>query len=310
MSKGLRLLFLLLSTSAFGQYPYDYLFEMVHYEAEGFPTVEFISLSPLLSSDNDSSQAIIKAEYLGYAGFNNYNYHQLDAAQKAKLLKQAGFANDDCLYLYDLARNEHYQFEVQDLKASAFLSFYTNERDQPYPEYYYHIGLEVPIEKLNADREKYALTLGRIGDSNPFVKQAIQEMEFEIDSCSKYASIDTIEIAIDSSCTCYRYQNDDFSMAVIDHGQGFYPQQRDILISDPKNGKLVNHRNYHSSEGTHLSALNVAGRNYNSQQFTGRLLKDQDLILYGFIDLSFGCAPLFFVNDPAHRLGILCDNRH
>ena len=310
MTKALFSLLLLFSTKAFGQYPNDYLFQMVHYETEYFSSIEFISLSPLLPPDDDTAKRIIREDYLGYAGFDNYNYHELDAEQRSKLLKQVGFSEADCLYLYDLEQNANYKFELQELKVSAFLNFYSSENDQPFQEYYYHIGLEVPIERLNPDRSKYSFTLGRIAKHNPFAMDSIRNIQFEIEDCQNYDPLDSLKLSIDSTCTCYRHQNEDFNLVVIDHGKGFYPKQRDMLISETKSGELINHRRFRRSEGTHLSALNVAGRNYSGEQFSGKLLKEQGIILYGFIDLSFGCAPLFFVNDPANRLGILCDNRH
>lgn len=310
-----KLVFLILffslttSTWSHAQPSKESLLQMISYEMSDFPLVHFVSLSELYGYHEKDSLSVVLKKYRDGPSVKNQNFHELAPAQRKLFLERCGIQESECLYLYDLGLNKLSQFEVQDLKAVAFLNFYESRSDYDIPEYYFHIGFEIPHEKLDANHEKYGIRFGQIAKLNPFVKEGVKALEFDSVSCDEWRNYDSLAANIDTSCNCFEAFDGDYFYRVLGHGRSAFPSSRYLVIMDSSN-HVISARHYHDSEGSYLPGLDIRGSQYSQKQWSGRLLKNQGPFIYGFIGYSFGCAGVEYIKPGIPPSYVLCDNRH
>lgn len=236
---------------------------------------------------------------------------EITGKYRSNFLKRTEVAETDSLFIYSYLTNKIKTFAIAELKAIAHLTYYISPDECPCPVYYYQFGFDVDLSSLNGYEASFTHTLVAVGKHNPFVIGELEPMSWEEIPSNEYPShIVTEKVGYyfgngDSTFTpgqCYKHETDSLQFYIQKHMK----EERQIglrLIVVEKSTQVKRFEQiYTSGESTSFASLN--------SQWFGKLFRNKPFVIFGFLNHSFGCPGINFIDENVKGITINCDNRH
>lgn len=240
--------------------------------------------------------------------FNQLKRIELKSNYRQKLLKGTNLSETDTLYLYDYDKNKIAKYALSSLKSVANLNLYSSEGDEV-QEYYYMIGFELP---QNRNTDEYYNLLAYFGKENPFAMKPLEKIRWLKKANSEFPiKKDKGSQKEYTKAEMYYFKKDGFNYFLQNWNFEDRPVERHLAVVDNK-GKLIFDQVFSGEdEGAALSRLNfVDDPEYGDYQWTGNLFKRKPPVIFDFVNQSFGCPKITFLQRNFPALSINCDNRH
>jgi len=280
------------------------------------PDVAFVPLSDIYSlSEHPDSIAIPNVKEIG---FDNAQYFNLESKYREMFLSKTGISETDSVFVYDYAINSIVSFSIEDLNLVAMINFYSVKDDWPFTQYDYMIGFELDRTKLKGFSDFFRSTLAYVGRENPFALEQLTPIVWEKISADHYPSkeIEAIYAPYIENSTVgstYLFETDSLQYFLQDYMDISYDNQinyRRLLVVEPKSKDIIIENFFGRGEGTSPSPLNYEYEDGDINQWTGKLLKNKPLVVFGFEYISFGCPYISIINKSNENIYLYCDNRH
>lgn len=317
----LKLLPLLLFFTLFIETVYSQELRLFNYWYIEDNNIGFISLSDVYTlSENPDSSSVPDIKKLGVDQSLSIT---LQAEYRKRFFDGTGVSETDNVYIYNYAEDKLKTFKAKDLQVIALLNFYASVEEWPFSQYDYMIGFQIDNSLLTDFNENYYDVLVYIGKENPFVSATLQPITWERSTPKDKELLLTVptddSFFIDREITdytvgdIYTYKSEGYSYYIrnlFDSNNELFVRHLIVLNSETK--KLICERIYDQWEGNGLASLNIQGEEneYADFQWTGKLFKGMDPVIFGFQYFSFGCPYITILNSNDEEVYIYCDNRH
>ncbi|WP_160138754.1 hypothetical protein [Chryseobacterium sp. c4a] len=240
--------------------------------------------------------------------FNELSYIELDDSYRKKMLAGIHITENDSLYLYNYETNKLQKIPVNKLKAVAYISPYMGEGDEIDSESYM-VGFQLDTQKGNDIFDKYTNVIAYFGSKSPFVENQMKMIKWEkadADIQKKYFSGSKLKYG-----GIYQYQYENLTYYVQDLLEEYGTQERKLVVVNEHQEKIFE-KTFFIEDGAEFNPLvkteNDSSNNY--AQWTGKLFKGKEPVVFNFISPSFGCPVITFLDKEKTELSINCDNRH
>jgi len=279
----------------------------------------FISLSEIYDTGEQPDSLIIPG--LQDPQQDNLQCIELDGMFRKKFLSATKISETDQVYVYDYATDKLLVFPVKQLRVFTYLTVYMHTEDCPCSSNDYMIGFKIAHELLEGLGPYYSTVLVAVGEENPFVHGQMKAIVWtKINSADFPSSKASVKIRKQSPGSskgdAYSYESGDFRFYIQDILDANNSQviKRNLLIVDKKTGEVIIESIFVNSEGTSLAPLNFGIADddgiIQTEQWTGKLLKNEPEVFFGFEWVSFGCPGIQFIDAAKKSFSIKCDNRH
>ncbi len=175
------------------------------------------------------------------------------------------------------------------------------------------IGFKVSSLPLNTMGYFARNTFVHIGKSNPFKTGGVHPIKWiEVDSTLFPNNIKSTNhndwINSLSRGKVFKFKTDDYTYLIqtLKYSDN-RPAGRHLLVFQDHTETMVFNHVYMNTESAGISPILTQ---YENNQWTGQVFKDKPPILYGFLDISFGCPLIDFIGGNEPSMEILCNNRH
>lgn len=270
----------------------------------------FISLSDIYPlSDHIDSLAVPEE--------SSEEHFKLNSIYRKRFLTKTKIAESDNIFLYDYVQNKLLSFTVKNLNVVANLSPYESGDETPHSQYDYMIGFEID-KKLTQVFGDYANEiLVAVGEKNPFAEKQltaivwkkINSKEFPSKKIKDEFGVLEQKYAIGNS---YTFKFGSLEYFIQDFIRDETTFARRLLVVDSKTKAIIHEDLFSEGESDSLAPLNFINKEEgNSQnQWTGKLFKNKETVIFGFEYHSFGCPEITVLGKKPTPIGIYCDNRH
>ena len=283
------------------------------YENDAHKQVAFTSLSetyPL--SDDPDSLAMPSLEGMTE---QEAQYILLDSIYRNGFLTTMNLSETDTVFIYDYAQGMLYSFPIKTLNLVAIISIY--EPNGPYRQEDFEIGFEIDAALLS-DHDPYFLScLAAVGKENPFEVGKLESITWMKTDRSNFPSIpidfENAEILFGNNFferDVYMGESNDLQYFIQEYADQEHVAGRHLIVIDVKTSGVLCDRLFFEDEGSTLTELNSLESYPSINQYTGKLLKNKPLVVFGFKYVGFGCEFITFLQPGENDLYLKCDNRH
>lgn len=285
--------------------------------------VGFISVSDIYAlSTNTDSLAIPDPKHIPQ---EKSGYLVLTDRYRDQLLAITGISERDSVFVYDYSQDILFSFSVQSLNTVAYLNEYYRPAECPCIASDYMYGFAVDKRKLPGLARYFSDVYVYVGSHNPFVRGQMQAIQWQAIPSEKFPA-QKIQLSDEQMQRINSHSKIKRTYLSERNGYQFYvqdylaspeqttPLYRHVLILDQQTGIVVNELLFRDSEGGSPAPLNFGINDPNhpnlKQQWVGKLIKGHSPVVFGFVWMSFGCPPLFYIEPNAGTIQFQCDNRH
>ncbi|SCC26139.1 hypothetical protein [Gilliamella intestini] len=300
-----------------------YSLEFIDY-IEDDPGFMFISLSDDINLyDKEYKERVFLIPSGKRKNYKKKEYLLTDS-YRAKFFFEVGVSEDDTVFIYDYEKNDLKSFPISSLKALAVVNPYSSG-DGPFYLSDYMFGFKLDSKII----KDHPSSLVYIGKENPFVQEQltplfwnkIDEQDFpvldeddEITALAFWGNMDSLK-KVDSYLAeangfrffIQNYTNKDKSKLI----QSDEIIARHLIILD-SNSNIITNEIEGIAEGDMFYPLNsLNNKDEFIYQWTGKILKNEPPVVFGFKASSFSCTPVFRFMHPLHDYFVpRCDARH
>ena len=284
----------------------------------------FTSLSENITFDNyDENGEVILPRNLQLIPDTVGNYKKdiyiLNKEYRQRFMEATGIAETDTYYLYDYQNNQLTTYSISELEVIAIIDAYSMDEKPCKFEDYYQFGFRLTSSQLPKalDPDSYQ-TLVYIGKENPFALQQLTALDWKkidnedfpiisgIETSSKFIQ-DSFNKTYQAKANGWNYYVQDHFSQEIDINSAYY---RQVVIKDQGEAILFNSE-YAFNDEIIPAFLNDQHPEFQHKvQWSGKLFKNQPLVIFGFEWKSFGCPVIDYIDRSYKSLIIKCDNRH
>lgn len=290
------------------------IYPLYEYELKPNTIIEFIPLTDSFPwSDNDNS-SIIEDKYLGNAKYENDNYHQLDAKHRDIFFTKMNISENHKIFVYNLSKDRIIVYPVKDQPLVGVLSPY--QSGSGLTQYDYIVGFE--IAKRSAENGyNRDVTFVFVGDKNPFHKGSMEpiiwnktEVEQSLNQINKV--VNNSQINKQTTKNVFKFTKNTLDYYLLDLEQENENRSMRLVVIDQQFKEVLANFMYKESEGRTFTPLILEGEplDYGIDQWTGKMFKNKESVIFGFFYNSFGCDAIEFINPRRNYIQIKCDNRH
>lgn len=241
----------------------------------------------------------------------------LNAKFRKQFLTVTKIAETDSVFLYQYATNKLAKFVVKNLNAVANLSPYEIGGDKPHRQYDYMIGFEIDKKFLKDFGDFSNEILVYVGKQNPFAQEKmipitwkkISSKEYPVKKINDEFGILTEKYSIGTS---YISTYNDFQYFIQDFIREKRTFARRLLVLNTKTKAIIYEEIFSEGESDSLAPLNFLNKEEENSpnQWTGKLFKNKEAVIFGFTYQSFGCPYITVLSKKPSQVDIYCDNRH
>ncbi len=277
-------------------------------QAESGEPLAFMPLSDGFPYSEDPDSSVIDQEYTGdteKAG----DEHELQPKFRKRFLERLGLSEKDSIYFFNFERDDILAYPIKGTPLMAYPNHYMS-KGEAFEERDYFLGFIINDSALFKNTEEYYHnTLASVAPKNPFLKGNCTALIWEPlarDSFPRlehrWDSIATMK-TLKNNGEAYQFHFEQLHYYLLHNGS----DARLIVKND--SGQIRMNVFYMERESASLYSLSFNGEKRLAHlQWTGKLLKDQPVMVYGFRTHSFGCASLRLMGGSS--IPIYCDNRH
>jgi len=271
----------------------------------------FISLSDIyLVSEHEDSLAIPEDK-------RDSEHFILGPEYRKRFLAKTKIDETDKVFLYDYAKNKLVSLSVKNLEAVANLSPYEIGGEIPHSQYDYCIGFKID-KKLAKDFGDFSNEiLVYIGKENPFAEKQLTAIVWKKISSKEFPlkKIKDEFVALQQKYTIgdsYSYKHENLEYFIQDFLRDKSIFAIRLLVVDSKTKAIIYEELFSEGESDSLAPLNFMNKeeSNNISQWTGKLFKNKETVIFGFEYHSFGCPYITVLSKKPTLIEIYCDNRH
>ena len=273
--------------------------------------VVFVSLSDIYPSSEKPDMPVIPEDK------RNFEHVLLDSKFRKQFLSVTKISETDNVFLYDYAKNKLASFTVKNLNAVANLSIYETGSEPPHSQYDYQIGFEIDKKLLKDFGDFSNQILVYVGKENPFAQEQMTPISWKkIDSKEfPFRKINdengTFQEKYELGNT-YRSDYGNFQYLLQDYSRNKMVFARRLFVINSKTKASVYEEIFSEGESDSLTPLNFVNKEEGNtiNQWTGKLFKNKEAVIFGFEYHSFGCDYITVLSKKPTQVDIYCDNRH
>jgi len=283
------------------------------YENNSHKQVAFTSLSetyPL--SEHPDSLAMPSLEGITE---QEAQYILLDSIYRKRFLTTMNLSETDTVFIYDYARGILKSFPIKTLNLVAIINIYQTEG--PYHQEDFKIGFEIDAALLSDHNPYFLSCLAAVGKENPFEVGKLAPITWMKTDRSNFPSIpidyESAEILVANNYfegDVYVGESNDLQYFIQEYSDQEHVACRHLIVINVKTNGVLCDRLFFEDEGSSLTDLNSLESYPAINQWTGKLLKNKPLVVFGFKYVSFGCESITFLQPTENDLYLKCDNRH
>lgn len=247
----------------------------------------------------------------------NFDHSILNAKFRKQFLTVTKIAETDSVFLYEYATNKLAKFVVKNLNAVANLSPYEIGSDTPHNQYDYMIGFEIEKKFLKDFGDFSNEILVYVGKQNPFAQEKMTPITWKKISSKEYPVKkinDEFGVLTEKHNigTTYSSTYNDFQYFIQDFIREKRTFARRLLVVNSKTKAIIYEEIFSEGESHSLTPLNFINKEDGDRpnQWTGKLFKGKEAVIFGFTYQSFGCPYITILGKKASQVDIYCDNRH
>ena len=284
------------------------------YENDAHKQVAFTSLSESYAlSEHPDSLAVPSLEGMTE---QEAQYILLDSIYRNRFLTTLNLSETDTVFIYDYAGGILKSFPIKTLNLVAVINIY--EPEWPYKQEEFKIGFEIDAALLS-DHDPYFLScFAAVGKENPFEVGKLESITWMKTDRSNFPSIpidiENAEILFGNNFfegDVYMGESNDLQYFIQEYADQEHVAGRHLIVINAKTSGVLCYRLFFEDEGSSLTELNsLASFPAVTNQWTGKLLKNKPLVVFGFKYVSFGCESIIFLQPTENDLYLKCDNRH
>ncbi|MBB6329633.1 hypothetical protein HNP24_000583 [Chryseobacterium sediminis] len=266
----------------------------------------FISVSDIYKGEQPIPADIVKNHK--QMTYEERQHFELDAPSRKKLLNGIHLTENDSLYIYEYGSNKLQKMPINQLKAVAYLSPYTDSEDLD-PDSYM-MGFQVATHQKTTEYDRFNNAIAYFGNKNPFIENKMKPVKWQkagADISKKYFSHSKL-----TSGKTYQAQYENMTYYLQDYlEEGNIVERKMAVINDHK--EKIAEKTFSlagSDGGEFLPLYGIDADEANAFQYTGHLFKGKPPVIFGFIAQSFGCPSISFLDKNEKDFPINCDNRH
>lgn len=295
---------------------YIRLYPFVQRDAGNGEMRGFVPLTYIFPWGEDQTSQVIAPRYLGMEKYVNDNYHVVEGGFRKLFLSKAGIKEEHSVFIYHVELDSLVSFPVKDTKIVAFINPYGSNGTVIQSDF--QIGFEFDDTELAL--YGYLGSFVAIGDVNPFaigqmkplVWTEMKNVKFPNFTYSSTDSARARNYVPYGNPWTYHYSNYNVFVRNLMHRKSSIVSARQVLVLSSDSGNVLLNKIFFDTEGSYLENLNqlVKETPQIDRQWTGKLLKYQPEVIYGFLGMSFDCPSVYFLDGSGKSLKVECDNRH
>ncbi|WP_296148902.1 oxidoreductase [uncultured Flavobacterium sp.] len=271
----------------------------------------FISLSDIYPvSEHADSLAIPEDK-------RNSEHLILSQKYRKRFLAKTKIAETDKVFLYDYAKNKLVSLSVKNLDVVANLSPYETEGETPHSQYDYMIGFQIDKKSAKDFGNLSNEILIYVGKENPFAEKQLTAIIWKKISSKEFPSKkikDEFGVLKQKYNTgdCYSFKYENLEYFIQDFLRDKSIFARRLLVLDSKTKAIIYEELFSEGESDSLAPLNFINKEdaNNMNQWTGKLFKNKENVIFGFEYHSFGFPYITVLSKKPTQIKIYCDNRH
>lgn len=273
--------------------------------------VVFVSLSDIYPSSEKPDLPVIPEDK------RNFEHVLLDSKFRKQFLSVTKISETDNVFLYDYAKNKLASFTVKNLNAVANLSQYEAGNETPHSHYDYQIGFEIDKKLLKEFGDFSNQILVYVGKENPFAQEQMIPISWKKITAKEYPSrkindeFGALEQKYDVGDSCsFKYKDFEYFIQNFSRDKSIFARR--LLVQDTKTKAIIYEEIFSEGESDSLTPLNFVNKEEGNtiNQWTGKLFKNKEAVIFGFEYHSFGCDYITVLSKKPTQVDIYCDNRH
>ncbi|WP_299681212.1 hypothetical protein [uncultured Dokdonia sp.] len=288
-----------------------YLASSYYKEQEGTIRTAFINVSETYfenrynESNDDNENSILTEANL------KKDTIRLTKSQRSKFLKFSNISESDTAYIYSIADGNVETLPIKDLPVIACMNIYGSYNDNLNQEHDYEFGFDLGTNSYG----EFVF----IGKNNPFHTEKLTPIIWKKIDTQDVQKEFNPDIITDHRKRWFNGYEVTASYSFSKDHLTYYIQDltvnktihRYLIVVNTDTEKIVFEHVLINSESTYLVPLRITDstENYNGQ-WTGKLFKNKEAVLFGFLGYSFGCPSISILDTTEPPIRILCDNRH
>ena len=273
--------------------------------------VVFVSLSDIYPSSEKPDLPVIPEDK------RNFEHVLLDSKFRNQFLSVTKISETDKIFLYDYAKNKFASFTVKNLNAVANLSIYETGSEPPHSYFDYQIGFEIDKKLLKEFGDFSNQILVYVGKENPFAQEQMTPISWKKITAKEYPSrkikdeFGALEQKYDVGDS-YSFKYKEFEYFIQNFSRDKSIFARRLLVQDTKTKAIIYEEIFSEGESDSLTPLNFVNKEEGNtiNQWTGKLFKNKEPVIFGFEYHSFGCGYITVLSKKPTQVDIYCDNRH
>jgi hypothetical protein len=273
--------------------------------------VVFVSLSDIYPSSEKPDLPVIPEDK------RNFEHVLLDSKFRKQFLSVTKISETDNVFLYDYAKNKLASFTVKKLNAVANLSQYEAGSEPPHSHYDYQIGFEIDKKLLKDFGDFSNQILVYVGKENPFAQEQMIPISWKKTTSKDFPSKKVKDefgklpekYSIGDSYS-FKFENFEYFIQNFSRDKSIFARR--LLIQDTKTKAIIYEEIFSEGESDSLTPLNFVNKEEGNtiNQWTGKLFKNKEPVIFGFEYHSFGCDYITVLSKRPTQVDIYCDNRH
>jgi len=273
--------------------------------------VVFVSLSDIYTNGENPDLSVIPEDK------RNLDHVILNPKFRTQFLSVTKISETDTVFLYDYVENKLVSLNVKNLKIVANLSQYEIGNETPHSHFDYRIGFEIDKKLLKDFKNFSDQILFYVGKENPFAQEKLTAIIWKKISAAEYPlrkindeyGVLNEKYNIGDS---YSFKYKDFEYFIQNFSRDKSIFARRLLVQDTKSKAIIYEEIFSEGESDSLTPLNFINKDEENKpnQWTGKLFKNKEPVIFGFEYHSFGCTYITVLSKKPTQIDIYCDNRH
>ncbi len=263
------------------------------------------------TENNKENCFIILSDGIGWDEIEKMDLKEtLTSKSRKTFLTRIGVKESDSVFIYSFILNKIIKFKVEDLPLIT--------REDPYGGYDY-IAFDLKNKITKGDIDTYVQSYVFIGKQHPFQKGKMKPIIWKKIKKDQFPSIKVNVTDFNKpylfkkldTLQYYSFVNEDYAYFLkIKDKEDMYEQVFHLVIKQKE--KIVYNGFFHSSESMTPVPLAFQQKedNQHYEQWTGKLFKSKPPVIIGFMNYSFNCSNIDFLEPTYNSVWIKCDARH
>lgn len=236
---------------------------------------------------------------------------RLNNSQTNKFFKFSNISESDKVFIYSINNGNVKTLNVKDLPVIACINIYFHGEQYEKSEFDYEFGFD--LEKNSYGDFVF------IGKSNPFHNGKLTPMIWKKIDNQYFPKKFNSNIIKDrrrwrfngmESGQSYKFSTNNLDYFVQDLNKDKKLEHRYMVVVDSETESIIYENVQIDSESTYLIPLRTNNDENYGNQWTGKLFKNKETVIFGFLGHSFGCPSISVLDETELAIPILCDNRH